>query len=162
MATINFKCSARVENVHVRHEGSKSEGTQVPAIDLKLSANMPGGVLAAILGATPASVRHFWLDGDNRIPAFPHLAEMKSTAVFENCNVTIGKAAFRSAKVRNFVFTIDEQDHIALTFSIAFADLSDKSSGLLCRLFHEQIALVVESAQLDAFEDDESGADNAE
>lgn len=160
MASIKFKTTATVSNVNVRLEGSKSEGTQVPALDLKMAATVPGNVLASLLGCDVDQAQIFWLQStDGRIPAFPHLGEIRSHATFENCNVKIGPRKFRAVKLRGVVATAADEHYLEIVFTLSLAGMSDAASGFLCSLFHESIALEVESAQVDAFDDNGGDGD---
>ena len=159
MSEIKIKTGATVSNVLVRNEGSKADDSQVPAIYLKLACTIAGDELAPILGTTPPALSHFWLDNEGRIPAYPHLGAVECRAIFENCNVTLSRRKFIGCKVHKFMATFAEQQTANVVFTITFRDPADDLAGFLCRQYHAQVPITIESAQVDAFgEGDDDGS----
>ena len=158
--TIKIDSTFTVQNIKVRVEGSKVENTQQPAIDLKLKGSVHAEVLAPLLGCDAAAPVQFWLNGtDGRLPAFPHMTDVKSSVGFDNCNIVVnGRRKFQAAKVDNFVFRIRDEGVVDLAFRLALVGLKDESSGYLCSLFHDSVDIEIESAQTELF-DTEVGDD---
>ena len=149
--TIKFNGVFTVENIKVRVEGSKVENTQQPAIDLKLAGTVAPDILPALLCTDAETVKLFWAKStDGRIPAFPHMRDVKTGAQFDDCMLAIEPGhRFKSVRLDQFVFRVQDEHLIDVKFRAALVGLSDESSGFLCSLFHDKIDLRVESAQMD-------------
>lgn len=151
-STIAFKAKAKVNSVGIGRE-RRGEDEYTSTIRMSLEATVVGDILPKLLGTLEAP--DWWVQPDaedaDPIPAFRYLEKMKSSAVFENVNATIGKRKVNAARMHSITFKLEAGRVIDLAFTLTLVGLTDAGAGYLCGLFHDEIAVEIESAQVDAF-----------
>ena len=154
MTTIQFKSAMKIIGITPRLQGSKSEDSQVRALDLKMHGHVKGDFLAALLYSDAESVADFWTEStDGILPAYRNLGACKSTTTFDNCNFSLDKLKFQAAQARAFNFKVEPDHSLEITFTVRLFDLSDATVGALLKQYQEVVAIDIESAQIDFIEE---------
>ena len=153
--TIAFNCKAQVKTIAVGRE-REDDDSYHSIVHVKLVGAVPGELLPKLLGAL--EVPDFWVKStDGIIPAYPKLREIKSGATFGNVSAKIKTKKFTGARLGTISFKFDNDRQIAMTFKLSFPGLTDGGVGYLCQLFHDEIAVEVQSHQIDGFEGEDNG-----
>ena len=155
--TIAFETKATVGTVSIGRE-RRGEDEFTSTLKLSLEATVAGDILPKLLGTLemPAWWVDLDLEGSDAAPAFQHLEKVKSSAVFENVTAMIGKRQYKGSRMHSISFKLEAGRVIDLAFALTLVGLTDAGAGYLCGLFHDEVKLSVESAQIDAFEGGES------